>query len=49
MSIDGQLEGKVDNSLEVEVLEREVHLDDSSGLDAGSQNILFRRLVLLRA
>lgn len=35
--------------LEVKILEGEVHLDDSGGLDAGTQNILFCRLVLLGA
>lgn len=35
--------------LEVKVLEGEVHLYDAGGLNAGTQNILFRRLVILGA
>lgn len=35
--------------LEVKVLEGEVHLHDAGGLNAGTQNILFRRLVILGA
>ncbi len=33
--------------LEVEVLEREVDLYDSGGLDSGPQDVLLRRLVVL--
>jgi hypothetical protein len=35
------------DSLEVEVLEGEMHLDDSGRFDSRPQNILFRRLVIL--
>ena len=37
------------NLLEVEVLEGEVDLYDSGGLDSGAEDVLLRRLVVLGA
>ena len=36
-------------SLEIEVLEREVDLDDAGGLDPGPEDVLLRGLVVLGA
>jgi hypothetical protein len=41
------LPGHVQDLLEVQVFEGEVHLDDTSGLDTGPEDVLLGGLVLL--